>query len=247
MSAVIEAGFDYSDIDEVKRNDVRKAAERIKVRMERTVQDIIEIGIDLNKVKVSLGHGNFLRWIEAEFGMSESSAIRFMRVAAMYEAKSVTVTDLTAKALYELAAPSTPQEVRDQVEELVLDGEKVTVADIKAMKEQFASERKTLKQQIDDAKFKAKDAKASADEFSSQLNSLRSELSSLRDENHTLKHELENRPVASEPVAEAKPQASLDDLAEQECADLFKKWASMTALGRQKFLDRVSAGKPQTA
>ena len=247
MSAVIEAGFDYSDIDEVKRNDVRKAAERIKVRMERTVQDIIEIGIDLNKVKASLGHGHFLRWIEAEFGMTDRTARRFMDVASSYGGKMDIVSDLPATALYELAAPSTPQEVRDQVEELVLDGEKVTVADIKAMKEQFASERKSLKQQIDEAKFKAKDAKASADEFSSQLNSLRSELSSLRDENHTLKHELENRPVTSEPVSETKPQASPDDLAEQECADLFKKWASMSALGRQKFLDRVTAGKNQTA
>lgn len=247
MSAVIEAGFDYSDIDEVKRNDVRNAAVRIKVRMERTVQDIIEIGIDLNKVKASLGHGLFLRWIEAEFGMSQASAYRFMQVADGYGNKLITVINFEPSILYALAAPSTPQEVRDQVEELVLDGEKVTVADIKAMKEQFASERKTLKQQIDDAKFKAKDAKASADEFSSQLNSLRSELSSLRDENHTLKHELENRPVTSEPVSETKPQASPDDLAEQECADLFKKWASMSALGRQKFLDRVTAGKNQTA
>lgn len=247
MSAVIEAGFDYSDIDEVKRNDVRKAAERIKVRMERTVQDIIEIGIDLNKVKASLGHGHFIHWLEAEFGMSENTARNFMRVASVYGSKSATVADLPARALYELAAPSTPQEVRDQVEELVLDGEKVTVSDIKAMKEQFASERKSLKQQITDIKLKVKNARSSADEFSGQLLTLHTELANLRDENHTLKHELENRPVTSEPVSETKPQASPDDLAEQECADLFKKWASMSALGRQKFLDRVTAGKNQTA
>lgn len=247
MSAVIEAGFDYSDIDEVKRNDVRKAAERIKVRMERTVQDIIEIGIDLNKVKASLGHGHFLRWIEAEFGMAERTARNFMSVAQTYAGKSATVADLPVRALYELAAPSTPQEVRDQVEELVLDGEKVTVADIKAMKEQFASERKDLRQQIGEVKLKAKNAKSSADEFAAQLLSLRSELANLRDENDTLRHELEHRFVISEHVPETEPQASPDDLAEQECADLFKKWASMSALGRQKFLDRVSAGKPQTA
>lgn len=246
MSAVIEAGFDYSDIDEVKRNDVRKAAERIKVRMERTVQDIIEIGIDLNNVKASLGHGHFLRWIEAEFGMSDMTAKRFMQVAKVYGDKSNTMFDLQTTVLYELAAPSTPQEVRDQVEELVLDGEKVTVADIKAMKEQFASERKDLRQQIGEVKLKAKNAKSSADEFAGQLLTLRSELANLRDENDTLRHELENRFVISEPVPETEPHASPDDLAEQECADLFRKWASMSALGRQKFLDRVTAGNRQT-
>ncbi|SPL63454.1 ParB/RepB/Spo0J family partition protein [Ochrobactrum soli] len=53
------------------------------------------------------------------------------------------------------------------------------------------AERKSLKQQIDDASFAAKDAKASADDFNRQLQELRQELRKLRDDNDTLRHELE--------------------------------------------------------
>lgn len=71
----------------------------------------------------------FLPWIEAEFAMSESAANRMMRVASAYGSKSINVTDLTASALYELAAPSTPQPIRDEVEALLVDGQKVTPAE----------------------------------------------------------------------------------------------------------------------
>jgi cytochrome c553 len=44
------------------------------------------------QVKEALGHGRFLRWIEAEFGMSERAARNFMGVATTF--KSATVADL---------------------------------------------------------------------------------------------------------------------------------------------------------
>lgn len=62
--------------------------------------------------------------------MAERTARRFMEVATAYASKSATVADLTPTALYELAAPSTPQPIRDEVEALLVDGQKVTVADI---------------------------------------------------------------------------------------------------------------------
>jgi hypothetical protein len=53
--------------------------------------------------------GNFLPWIEAEFGMHENTARNFMRVAEMF-GKSTTVVDLPPTVLYALAAPSTPED-----------------------------------------------------------------------------------------------------------------------------------------
>lgn len=50
-----------------------------------------------------------------------------MQVADRYGSKPNIVFDLNATALYELATPSTPAEVRDTVEELLVDGQKVTV------------------------------------------------------------------------------------------------------------------------
>jgi hypothetical protein len=52
-----------------------------------------------------------------------------MRVASMV--KSVSVTDLPLTALYELASPSTPPEVRDDVVERVAAGETVTAVEIR--------------------------------------------------------------------------------------------------------------------
>ena len=84
----------------------------------RTAEDIIEIGRDLNRMKERLPHGSFLPWIEAEFGMSEWAARRFMNVHSVY-GKSGSVPDLPPTALYELAAPKTPIEVREEVEKMI--------------------------------------------------------------------------------------------------------------------------------
>lgn len=58
--------------------------------------------------------------------MSERTARNFMAVAAKYESKSALVADLTPAALYELAAPKTPLEVREEIERMIEAGEVVT-------------------------------------------------------------------------------------------------------------------------
>lgn len=76
--------------------------------MTRSAQDIIEIGRDLIAAKKSLGHGRFLAWIDAEFKMTDRSALSFVRVAQLYGDKSEIISDLPPTVLYALAAPSTP-------------------------------------------------------------------------------------------------------------------------------------------
>lgn len=98
----------------------------IKAHMKSAAESIIAVGLALKRQKERLPHGMFLPWIEAEFEMSHMTATRFMNVAEVYGSKANTVLVLPPKALYELAAPSTPQSVREQVEELVVDGQKVT-------------------------------------------------------------------------------------------------------------------------
>lgn len=44
--------------------------------------------------------------------------------------------DLPARVLYALAAPSTPEEVRAEVERLLVDGQKVTAADVRRMRDE---------------------------------------------------------------------------------------------------------------
>jgi hypothetical protein len=60
-----------------------ETADRIRQRMTRTAQDIVEIGRELIAVKDRVGHGNFLPWIEREFRMSEDTAARFMNASGV--------------------------------------------------------------------------------------------------------------------------------------------------------------------
>jgi hypothetical protein len=85
----------------------------------------------VNFINPAPPHGMFLPWIEAEFEMSADTANNMMRVSEVYGDKYRTVRDLQATALYELAKPSTPQPIREQVEALLVDGQKMTVADIR--------------------------------------------------------------------------------------------------------------------
>ncbi|KQS72981.1 hypothetical protein ASG39_04475 [Rhizobium sp. Leaf371] len=73
----------------------------------------------------------FLPWIAAQFEMNDRTARKMMEVAEVFGTKWNHGSDLNASATYELAAPSKPQAVRDAVEELLVYGQKVTVADIR--------------------------------------------------------------------------------------------------------------------
>jgi hypothetical protein len=92
--------------------------------MQLAADSILEVGRELIEQKKTLGHGNFLPWIEAEFGMSEDSAARFINVANNLGDKFRSVRNLAPTALYALAAKSTPTEVREQVEERAAKGER---------------------------------------------------------------------------------------------------------------------------
>lgn len=53
------------------------------------------------------------------------------KATAMIGDKSKMVLDLSPKALYELAAPSTSEEIREEVERRVAAGELVSAADVR--------------------------------------------------------------------------------------------------------------------
>ena len=179
---------------------IASASERIRLRMKRTSEDIIEIGKDLMEVKKRLNHGQFGFWLENEFEMSESTALNFMRVAEKFGTKSATVTDFTPKVIYLLAAPSTPDEVVEKAQAVAASGEKVTVADVKRWKNKATAAEKTAKEEEKarigvEAKLKA--------EIASQTEGL----SKLQEENQRLRDSLHEAlpstpaPTSPEPTA----------------------------------------------
>jgi hypothetical protein len=60
------------------------------------------------------GHGHFLSWLEAEFRWSERSAQNYMAVAGLPNAQVLADLPITREALYLLAGPSVPEEVRTE-------------------------------------------------------------------------------------------------------------------------------------
>jgi phage N-6-adenine-methyltransferase len=115
----------YTSLDAETRIIVQQRTGEIKTLMRRTAQDIIEIGQKLIEVKARLGHGLFGTWLRSEFEWSERTAQNFMNVAEVF--KSATVADLIPpKALYLLAASSTPEAVREEALQRAELGERIT-------------------------------------------------------------------------------------------------------------------------
>ena len=58
-------------------------ADTIRSLRKQAADDIIEIGFRLTEAKALVGHGNWLPWLEREFGWIENTARNFMRVHEM--------------------------------------------------------------------------------------------------------------------------------------------------------------------
>ena len=113
MNDMMQTGFDYATLPVDAALNARAAAERIKLRLKRTVEDIIEIGRELTAVKNDLPHGQFLPWISTEFEMSEDTAQNFLRVYERFGQKpNNSVFNFKPTILYALAAPSTPDAIQ---------------------------------------------------------------------------------------------------------------------------------------
>jgi hypothetical protein len=128
--------FDYSVLPPSVVTFLRGQATRIK---QYSSKAIIQIGKDLAGAKHYLSHGQFLRWVEDEVGISARTAQSYMRVASWASSKSETVSLLPPTALYALSSPGLPAEFVEGVMRRVELGERVRVpllrAQIRALRE----------------------------------------------------------------------------------------------------------------
>ncbi len=133
MAIERQMAFSYASLAPDVRARVETATRRLHDLERRTSESIIEMGQHLIEVKAAIGHGNFLSWLESEFGWSERTARNVMQVAERF--KSANYADLGnihPSALYALAADSTPDEVRIEFTELAKMGQQVTHKAVKA-------------------------------------------------------------------------------------------------------------------
>jgi len=118
--------LDYAALDAETRIVVQQRTTEIKALMKRAASDIIEIGQKLIEVKAKLPHGAWLPWLRSEFAWSADTAGRFMAVARRIP-DIPHGAEFDARALYLLAAPSTPQSVRDEMIEDARTGTPITL------------------------------------------------------------------------------------------------------------------------
>lgn len=105
--------FPYEEFEDVGRR-VKSIAENIQMRIKTTTPSLIGVGCQLCRVKSILPQGSFTDWLDAEFGWSDRTAQRLMRLSVL-EGKTDTVSLLSATALYALTKKSTPVEVREAI------------------------------------------------------------------------------------------------------------------------------------
>ena len=108
-----------------------KHAAAIRRLGKRVVADVIEIGRLLTECKRTCRHGNWLPWLDREFGWTDDTALNFMRVYELSKSRKFRDLSLPLSGLYLLAAPSTPKEARDAIIERAQAGETAPVAEVK--------------------------------------------------------------------------------------------------------------------
>lgn len=118
--------LDYAALDAETRIVVQQRTTEIKALMKRAASDIIEIGQKLIEVKAKLPHGAWLPWLRSEFAWSDDTARNHMNVARAFR-EIPNGSEFDARALYLLAASSTPQAARVEAIERASAGETITL------------------------------------------------------------------------------------------------------------------------
>jgi Protein of unknown function (DUF3102) len=123
--------FDYEVLTLEQRSQLEQWTMEIREQLRRTAQDIWEIGQRLAEVRAQLKHGQFDAWLKAEFGWSRRTAYNFINVYETFGNRAnLAQIDIATSALYLLAAPSTPEKVREQYIDSAKTGKRITHKDL---------------------------------------------------------------------------------------------------------------------
>jgi hypothetical protein len=202
----VESENELVGVDDEVKGKLLLSSERIKVRLQLTAQSIAEIGLELIYAKKLIGHGNFLKWIDSEFQMNERTARNFMNVAKELgeELTAGNLSNISAKCLYLLAAPSTSQEVREDVIERAKSGEPVTVNQVEALRKRHDDTLARLKEE----KERFREVSSQRDKFKAAVEKLNKDIESGEEQISALKEQLKK--------AKAKPSSKPVEVSDVE-------------------------------
>ncbi len=110
----------------------RTAAEEIKEAVRRTAAEIVYIGGKLVEVQEHLKGNGFQQWCNEEFGWSKSQAYNYINAYNRFGARpNFGQLDIATSAINLLAAPSTPDDVVEEIVSKAEAGEKITYSQAK--------------------------------------------------------------------------------------------------------------------
>lgn len=135
--------FDYSVFDVETASNLRAQANRIRKRIGKATQDLIDIGRDLLAAKKHLlDHGEFIKWVEFEVGIVRRTAQAYMAIAKLADEKGAAIALLPPTTAHRLAAKSTPSEVVSEVVAKAQSGDVVPDRRVSEMISEAKSQKK---------------------------------------------------------------------------------------------------------
>ncbi len=133
MEVEIIPRFDYSTIDPATGTILRQKAERIKERSKRMADDFWDNGREFYEAQQALARyhgGTFQDWIRCEVGCSVRTAYNYINVYQKLSYANLHNLDVAVSALYLLADPNTPEEVRQETIQEAQNGKKIERKDV---------------------------------------------------------------------------------------------------------------------
>lgn len=131
--------FDYSSLDTETAQFLQEQTVEIKGLYRQTIENIIRVGQKLLEVKARLPHGQWLSWLEAEFGWTDRTARNYMLAGEEFKLETVSNLDIAARALYLLASPYTPEEAREEAISRAEVGEPISYNTAKDLRDKYIS------------------------------------------------------------------------------------------------------------
>jgi hypothetical protein len=226
-----EPGFDYDQLPAECRGELRALGENLRSGLTRIREDFIQVGRDLIEAQKLLQERGelWLPWLKAELGMPERRAREFMAIGRRFGVESAGIAGFTFTTMLELAAPSTPAEIVEQVVEMQQAGEKITATAVKAMKAAWKEEKGKLGKEIAKQKEKRRDAEALAKGLERLLHDVREANDKLRLRNEAMFYALDDQ---AKRLSEGRDQWLESGMAWWDRGS--KEW-------REAFLERVQA------
>ena len=126
-----------AELDALTLSFVQERAEAIRGLARQTAENIVRIGEHLVAVKERLGHGNWLPWLEGEFGWSDETARKFMRVHDMVKSQQRRNLEVDQRQRFLTCSPRRwmPSQFGNIASKVAAAGQKVTH---KLVKQQIA-------------------------------------------------------------------------------------------------------------